>query len=82
MIAPRVSTSSKSTPHQRLYIRTTMQQLELDTARATLFHNRLWVAANIPAPALGTDLDAYLCELTQPQTRALVDALKKEIADE
>lgn len=82
MIASRVSTSARSTPHQRLCVRTMMQRLELDTARVTLYHNRLWVAAAIPAPALGTDLDAYLCGLTQPQTRALIDALKKEIPDE
>lgn len=74
--------SSLSTPHQRLYIRTQMQRLELDTLRCTLFHRRLWTAAKLPEPALGTELDAYLCSLTRAQASALIAELAKEFDDE
>ena len=70
------------TPHQRLYIRTLMQQLELDTHRATLFHNRFWERARIPAPPLGIQLDPVLCELTKAQASALAAALKSEVPDD
>ena len=80
--ARRPVSSSPSTPHQRLYIRTLMRQLELDTLRITLFLRRFWEAAKLPEPALGTELDAWLCSLTRAQASALVAALKAEVPDD
>lgn len=80
--ASRATGSSPSTPHQRLFIRTQMGRLELDTRRWTLFHRRLWTAAHLPEPGLGTDVDAHLCALTRTQASALIEVLRKEIGHE
>lgn len=71
-----------STPHQRLYARTLMRQLELDTQRISLMHRRVFEAANLTVPASGDDVDAVLCALTAAQISTLVSALKEEAGDE
>lgn len=76
---PRNTWSTPSTPHQRLYIRTLMQQLELDTLRMTLFHRRFFEAAKLTQPAPDARIDAVLCGLTRLQASSLIEALKKEV---
>lgn len=73
---------SLCSPHQRLHIRTTMQRMELDTLRVTLFHRRFWTGAGLPEPPLGMDLDAFLCSLTKAQASAVIKALLAEVDDE
>jgi hypothetical protein len=70
---------SVSTPHQRLYIRTSMQQLDLDTTHMTAFHRRFFEAAGLPQPDPDARIDAVLCALTKTQASALITALRKEI---
>lgn len=72
----------RATPHQRLYVRTLMQQLELDVSYFTLMHRRFFEAAGLPAPELDSRVDAALCALSSAQASALITALKKEVPDE
>lgn len=76
---PRNTWSTPSTPHQRLYIRTLMQQLELDTLRVTPLHRRFFDAAKLTQPAADARIDAVLCALTRMQASNLIDALKPEV---
>jgi len=82
LVPNRVAITSPCTPHQRLYIRTLLAQLEIDTRRCTIIHRRFWLGAGLQEPALGTDLDAHLCTLTRVQASALVAELRKEVPDE
>lgn len=72
----------RSTPHQRLYARTLMRELDLDTARITLMHRGYFEAAEVAFPEAGTDVDAALCALTKAECSALVMALKAEARDD
>jgi hypothetical protein len=71
--------SRPSTPHQRLFIRTSMQQLDLDALYMTALHRRFFDAAHIPQPDANARLDSVLCGLTREQASALISALRKEI---
>jgi hypothetical protein len=71
-----------STPHQRLYIRTLMQQLELDVLHMSGLHRRFFTAAKIEQPDPNSRIDAVLCALSKGQASALIDALKAEVSDE
>jgi hypothetical protein len=66
-VALRSNASSPSTPHQRPYIRTLMDRVEIDSLFATLFHRRFFEAANLPAPTPGAKLDPTLEALTRAQ---------------
>ena len=70
-----------STPHQRLYIRTLMRQLDLDTRYVTAAHRRFFEAAGI-SPEPNSGIDPVLCNLTKSKASALISALKKEVPDE
>lgn len=71
-----------ATPHQRLYVRTLMEQLDLDVSYVTLMHGRFFVGARIPKPEQGSRIDAVLCALTWAQASALITVLKKEVPDD
>ena len=70
-----------ASPHQRLYIRTLMQQLDLDVRYVTSAHLRFFRAAGLPEPEPGSNVDAVLCGLTTHSASALAGALKKEVPD-
>jgi len=72
--------ASPSTSYDRLTIRTLLADLDLDTVRATLYHERIWKAAEIPAPPLGVDLDTFLRSLTRAQIRRVAAAMKAEVS--
>lgn len=74
--------ASPATPHQRLYVRTLMQRLELDVSYITLMHRRFFEAAGVPVPEQGSRVDAALCALSKMQAVALISALLKEVSDE
>jgi hypothetical protein len=80
---PKVQAAPRpSTPHQRLYIRTLMQQLELDSTYMTLFHRRFFDTALIAQPDPNARIDAVLCALSKTQAHALIGALQEEAGDE
>lgn len=72
----------RSTPHQRLYVRTLMQQLSLDTSRTTLLHRRHFEAANLVPPENGCPVDDFLCALAKAEISALISVLKAEVSDD
>ena len=71
-----------ATPHQRLYIRTLLRQLDLDVDYVTSLHTRFFKAAGIAVPDSGRRIDALLCALNKTQASALASALKAEVCDE
>lgn len=71
-----------STPHQRLYIRTLMTQLDLDTRYMSAFHRRFFAAAKLPEPAPNASIDAVLCGLSTREASALIAALVDEVPHE
>lgn len=77
----RQPASSISTPHQRLHIRTLMQQLDLDTRHMTGLHRRFFKAAALPQPEPNAHIDAVLCALKKHEASALIGALKAEVDD-
>lgn len=68
-----------ATPHQRMYARTLMRQLDLDTRRLTLMHRGYFETAQVTFPGAGEDVDAALCALTKAECSALVMAMKAEV---
>lgn len=80
--AGRAVSNGPSTPHQRLYARTMMRQLELDTQRFSAAHERFFLRAKLIRPERGGDVDAHLCAMTRTQISALLQALKAEVGDE
>ncbi len=72
----------RSTPIQRLYIRTMFGQLDLDTRNMSTFHRRFFTSAGVPQPAPNADLDGVLCTFTRDQANALIAVLKTEVPDE
>ena len=80
--AGRAVTNGPSTPHQRLYARTLMRQLDLDTRFFAAGHDRFFLQAKLIRPERGADVDAHLCGLTRSQISALLQALKAEVCDE
>lgn len=71
-----------STPHQRLYIRTLMQQLELDTRYMSAFHRRFFDRARIAQPSPNADIDSVLCAISKREASALAQALRDEVPDD
>jgi hypothetical protein len=71
-----------STPPQRSYIRTLMQQIELDSSYMTMFHRRFFEAAQIECPDPNAHIEAVLCALTKTQASALATVLEAEVDDE
>ncbi len=71
-----------ATSHQRLYVRTLLRQLELDTQVITTFHLRFFRDAGLPPPTPGDHIDPLLCALTKTRISALASAFKKEVPDE
>jgi len=69
-------------PHQRLYLRVLMQQLELDTLRLTLMHRRFFEDAKVQFPGAGTDVEHVLSSLSMADASALIRAMKAEVGDE
>lgn len=80
--AGRAVNNAPSTPHQRLYIRTLMRQLELDSSYMTMFHRRFFEAAQIECPDPNAHIEAVLCALTKTQASALATVLQAEVSDE
>lgn len=66
-----------ATPHQRLYMRTLMDRLDLALDRITLLHRPIFEAAGLPAREPGRQVDAVLCELTKAEASALIEVLKQ-----
>jgi hypothetical protein len=88
MIAPLVTMPDRlrthalaSTPHQRLYIRTLMTELDLDVQHMTADHRRFFTAASLNQPEPNARIDAVLCGLKKTQATALILALKAEVPD-
>lgn len=77
--APRRELVGQATPHQRLYARTLMRDLDLDTRAFTLAHDRFFRTAGLTPPLHGSDVDAGLCALDRKQISALLQALKNEV---
>ncbi|MEP7041887.1 MAG: hypothetical protein ABI843_02425 [Dokdonella sp.] len=71
-----------STPHQRLFARTTMQQLDLDVTHITAFHRRFFEAAGLEQPRSDARVDEVLCALTRSQISALISCMRREVSDE
>lgn len=74
--------AARATPHQRLFARTLMQQLDLDVRYVTSFHLRFFKTAGIAEPEPGEEIDTVLYGLTTHTANALIGALRKEVSDE
>lgn len=77
----RREVAAPSTPRQRLYIRTMLQQLDLPTDYVTRLNCPTFRAANLEQPRLGRRVDEVLEALTKTQASMLIKALEKEVAD-
>lgn len=75
--APYMVAVGASTPHQRLYIRTLMRELELSTHRFTYQHRGPFADAGLPEPVFDGDIDAHLRTLTKVEASALIKSLLK-----
>lgn len=73
--------AAASTPHQRLYIRTLMRELDLEVGRMTRAHRRFFAASGLAQPEPNERIDAVLCRMTKAQAVALSLALKAEVPD-
>lgn len=71
----RLSVSAK------FYIGRLMTRLELPVSRVCLMHRPHFVAAGLGDPQLDRNLDDLLSELTADQGGALIDVLKRAVAD-
>ena len=80
--AARSAANAAATPHQRLYIRTLMTQLDLCTRFYGKAHDRFFMAAKLIRPRHGCEIDAALCELTRRQASELARVLHEEVGDE
>lgn len=70
-----------STPHQRLFIRTLLRQVELPTDFITLSHLHLFRSAGgVPEPREGRGVDDVLTELTKTQASSLIQVLRSRAA--
>lgn len=65
-----------STPHQRLYARTLMEQRDLPTTWIGVHHGRFFRAAGLEPRSIGRRVDAVLEELTRAEIVRLCDALR------
>ena len=65
-----------STPHQRLYARSLMHELDLSTREITTMHAPVLKSAGLQARG-GEDVDAWLCGLTKGQCSDLINALNR-----
>lgn len=71
-----------SRPHQRLYIRTLLQQLDIDTLHAGADFIAACERAKVPAPGFGARIDSVLVRLTCDQAKALAGQLAREVPRE
>lgn len=82
VICSRAALTSLSTPHQRLYVRMLLAQLELDSRRFGIGHRRFWLGAGLPEPVIDSDIDSNLCALNRAQAGKLINSLRAEVSDE
>ena len=80
--ALRDTRNAPCTPRQRLYIRTLMDRVAIDSYFATLMHRRFFDGAGLTAPTPGAHLDGVLEALTCGQASALIGQLQNELSDE
>lgn len=66
-----------STPHQRLYARSLMDQRGLSTICIAAAHQRYFRLAGLGERALGRRVDAVLEELTRAEITRLCEALRR-----
>lgn len=68
--------NTPSTPHQRLYTRTLLRELELPVNQVTIMHRDLFAAAGVDWRD-GASMDATLEGLTRAQASRLIDKLRE-----
>lgn len=67
--------NQRSTPHQRLHLRTLLSDAELPLDRVSVMHRPLFEKAGVPWEN-GANLDGVLSSLSKPDISRLIDAAR------
>lgn len=68
----------RTTPYQRLTIRTQLAAIELPTDFIGIPHVRVFVAAGLPAPTVGARLEDVLVPMEREAAKKLIESLSKK----
>lgn len=66
-----------STPHQRLYARTLMDQLDLSTIVISARHHKYFRLAGLEPRGIGRRVDSVLADLTRAEILRLCETLRR-----